>query len=69
MIASVLRGREKITLEDDIELFILKNGIVTYAEIVSRIKVSDEYITQAVKNLMIDGKIIRCKGEAYKAYA
>jgi hypothetical protein len=31
--------------------------------------VSDEYITQAVKNLMIDGKIIRCKGEAYKAFA
>lgn len=62
-------GREKITLEDDIELFILKNGIVTYADIVSRIKASDEYITQAVKNLLNDGKIFRRKGEVYTAYA
>lgn len=62
-------GREKITLEDDIELLILKNGLVTYAEIVSRMKASDEYVTQAVKNLMSDGKIIRSKGEAYSAYA
>ena len=62
-------GREKITLEDDIELFILKNGIVTYGDILSRIKISDEYITQAMKNLVSDGKIIRCKGEAFTAFA
>jgi ribosomal protein L36 len=60
---------KKITLEDEIELFILKNGIVTYADIVSRIKASDEYITQAVKNLLSDGKIFRRKGEVYTAYA
>jgi predicted transcriptional regulator len=62
-------GREKITLEDDIVLFILKNGIVTYTEIVSRTKVSDEYIDQAIKNLINDGKIIKCNGEAYTAFA
>jgi len=62
-------GREKITLEDEIELFILKNGIVTYADIVSCVKASDEYITQAVKNLLNDGKIFRRKGEVYTAYA
>ena len=65
----VCLGREKITLEDDIELFILKNGTVTYAELVNRIKASDEYITQAVKNLLNDGKIYSRKGEAYMAYA
>ena len=62
-------GREKITLEDDIELFILKNGLVTYADIISRIKASDEHITQAVKNLLNDGKIFRRKGEAFTAFA
>lgn len=65
----VCLGREKITLEDDIELFILKNGTVTYAELVNRIKASDEYITQAVKNLLNDGKIYSRNGEAYMAYA
>ena len=43
--------------------------MVTYEEIVSRIKVSDEYITQAVKNLLSDGKIYGRKGEAYTSYA
>jgi hypothetical protein len=62
-------GSEKITLEDNIELFVLKNGSVTYAEIVSYTKASEEYITQAMKNLLIDGKILKCKGEIYTAYA
>jgi len=61
------QGGEKITLEDDIELFILKNGIVTYADIVNRIKASNEYITQAMNNLVSDGKILRLKEEAYTA--
>lgn len=45
-------GREKITLEDDINYLILKNGFVTYADIVSRIKISYEYITQTMKNIL-----------------
>jgi hypothetical protein len=61
-------GREKITLENDIELFILKNGIVTYADVVSCIRASDEYITNALKNLLSDGKIFRLKGEAYTTF-
>jgi hypothetical protein len=36
-----IQGEEKITLENDIELFILKSGIVTYADIANCIKVSD----------------------------
>ena len=60
---------KKITLEDEIELFILKNGIVTYADILNCVKASDEYITQAVKNLISDGKIFRQKGEVYTTYA
>jgi len=58
-----------MTLEDDIELFILKNGIVTYTDVINHMKASDEYINQAVKNLLNDGKIIRCKGEYFTAYA
>lgn len=64
----VINGGENITLEDDIELFVLKNRIVTYADIQNRIKAPNEYITQAVKNLESDGKIIRLKEEeAYTA--
>lgn len=42
--------------------------MVINEEIVIRIKVSDEYITQAVKNLLSDEKIYGRKGEAYTAY-
>jgi CRP-like cAMP-binding protein len=56
-----IQGEDKITLENDIELFILKNGIVTYADIVSRLKISDEYTTQAMKNLVSDEKLSDAK--------
>jgi DNA-binding GntR family transcriptional regulator len=62
-------GGRKITLEDEIELFLLKKGIVIYEDIVSHMKVSDENVTKAVTNLVSDGKIIRRKGETYTASA
>jgi len=58
-----------MTLEDDIELFILKNGSVTYTDVVNHMKASDEYINKALNNLLSDGKIFRYKGESFTAYA